>query len=147
MTETDRQEVHGHLFWELYFAPRQKLQGHRHLFLSLLQSLARGFFLLLGVSLPWVNPPYGENHFYVEVRGLDGDKCIIYQRLEGPDVQKSLDRINELFDKSYKEFYIFCKIPRDVATQLSTDYSRIADYCNGPMVDQLKANTSSSNPD
>ena len=90
---------------------------------------------------------YGENHFYVEVRGLDGDKCIIYQRLEGPDVQKSLDRINELFDKSYKEFYIFCKIPRDVATQLSTDYSRIADYCNGPMVDQLKANTSSSNPD
>ena len=79
--------------------------------------------------------PLDENNsLYIEVRGFEGERCVIYERMDGPGVKSVLNAINNLTESSYKELSLLCKIPRDITVSLITDLSTISSYREGSLI-------------
>ena len=87
-------------------------------------------------------PIEGNTSFYLEVRGQEGNNCIVYERLDDPNIKALLDIINNRTGKSYTELSVLCKLPRNVTAPV-TELSNFAitSYCEGPLIDLLAVTT------
>ncbi len=83
--------------------------------------------------------PFSKNYTaYLEIRGLENDRCVVYEKVEGPGIDQVLQAINNRTGKSYNELYLLCKLPRNVTNlEMDLEPADIKDYCEGSFLDLL----------